>query len=251
MKTARKISSEGGLTLIELVVVAVLTAILSALLYGTLSGVIRARETTETSRSADETAHYVLARMSVELAGRSFVPLNVTQEQSLTQAQTGNPYSSTGGQTYMFGIDEQNGDTDRDSLRFVSANAAQPFVGAQSNHGLVEVEYHLAENNEGSFSDTDGRRPLTLIREEIPAAVNSDEIIKARRITVPLADNVVSLNFRYLKNGTWQNDWKETSPPLPEAVEITLKLKSSGEQPAVYRTAIPISARLKSARPAS
>ena len=233
--------NQSGLTLIELVVVALLVAMMSFMLYGTLAGIIRTRDASDATRAADETAHYVFSRMSSELAGRGFVPLNKVQDeqQSGTQASLS--------QAYMQGTDQHGGDADQDKLRFVSTNAAQPFVGGPANYGLVEVEYHLAENaNSDEYSAAPGEAStMTLVREETPAGTNSKDIINSRRVVLPLAENIVGLNFRYLKNGAWQKDWKETNPPMPEAVEISLKVKANSGKVETYRTAIPITVRQK------
>ena len=90
---------------------------------------------------------------------------------------------------------------------------------------------------------------MVLLREEVPAAItNNTNLLKKRRIVLPLAGNVVSMNFRYLKDGKWKNEWKEINPPLPEALEITLGLEETNGEVAFYRTALPISPRVKNQR---
>ncbi|MFN8389567.1 MAG: type II secretion system protein GspJ [Bdellovibrionota bacterium] len=251
MKTDDSFGSE-GLTLIELVVVAALLALLSALLWGTLSGIIRARDVSDATRTADVTAHYIFSRISNELAGRSFVPLNTVKDDDSSAAGSSSGAPQIGAApSYLLGTDEQGGERDLDKIRFVSSNAAQPFVGGQSNHGLVEVEYHLAENpdEDASAPPASGKKPMTLVRVETPAAVTTKELIQSRRIILPLAENIVSLNFRYLRNGTWQKDWKETNPPLPEAVEVTLGVLAEGDKVETYRTAVAITSKPKQQTP--
>lgn len=229
------------MTLVELVVVAVLVAVLTAILYRTLDGIMRAKEMTSQLRSSDQTAHYLFSRITAELAGRSFIPLNTREDD---KQQSGQP-SFGGTPKYLVGTSDESGDARHDTLRFVSANAAQPFVGGPANHGMVEVEYHLADNPEREklpFSG-DGPTPMVLVRTEEPAAVNTGEILDKRKIILPVAENVVSLGFRYLKDGAWQKEWKETNPPLPEAIEIAIGIREKSGEVEVYKTSVPISAK--------
>lgn len=232
--------SEVGMTLIELVVVALLMSVLSAILYGTINGIARARESTEHIGTIDQAAHQVLGRMMSELASRSFVPLNT--QQGIDPTAAGGIASIGNASVYLLGTDKKNGENDADEIRFVSSSAAQPLIGAPSNHGLLEVKYRLAEDPDRPKSDAEAK-VLSLVREEEPAAVTAKDLGKKRRIVLPIADNVVSLNFRYLKKGAWQNEWKESTPPLPEAIEITLQLMSPDGKKEWYRTAVPISSK--------
>src|SRR5262245_11173873 len=91
-------NGEKGVTLVELVVVAALVAILSGVLYGIMSGLLRARDSTEKIRDAETTAHYLFARMTRELSSTSR-SLTALANQSasggtLNQAPGGNPGSS-------------------------------------------------------------------------------------------------------------------------------------------------------------
>ena len=224
---------EDGLTLIELVVVAVLLAVLSGILYGTLTGIMRARDSTDAVRSVDQSAHHVLSRITMELNSRGFAPLNSRTDDPQQQDAPRAPSAPA----YFLGTDQKSGAHERDSIRFVSASAAQPLLGAPSNFGLTEVEYRLAENPD---IPSIGDHPvLTLVRQEEPAATSSPDISKKRRVVLPLAENVVSLNFRYLKGGKWQNDWKESNPLYPDAVEISLELLRPDGKTELYRTAVP------------
>ncbi len=234
-----RIHSERGLTLIELVVVAVLIAILSGILYQTLNGIIRARDSSDGLRISDQTAHYIFTRLSNELSGRGFIALNQKAEGEDGAAP---PSAASAAPSYLLGVNARSGESDQDTLRFVSANAAQPFVNGPANFGLVEVQYHLDEDPNAAPSSLE-EKTYTLVREEEPAAVTSSDLVKKRRIILPVAENITSLNFRYLKGGEWKEEWKSSNPPLPEAIEIAIKIKIPNGRTQTYRTAVPISAK--------
>ena len=236
-----KIDNPQGMTIVELVVVSLLVAVLSAILYSTLNGIARARESTEKTETADQTAHYIFSRLSLEIASRSYAPLMNRKDQE----SEGSGFPSGGVPIYMLGVDKKAGESDRDSLRFISSGAAQPLIGAPSNYGLMEVEYRLEEGGDHLPQENNKHTPLTLVREEVPAATNSEEILKKRKVTLPLAENVASLNFRFLKEDNWVNEWKTSNPPLPQAIEITLEIIRGDGETEVFRTAVPIAAKVR------
>ena len=133
----RFIEDERGLTLIELVVVAALAAVLSTILYGVLSSLLKARDATEKIRDAETTAHYLFVRMTKELSStsRSLTPLSLRKQN--------NQQVASGAALYLEGTNKEAGEYARDSIRFVSTNAAQPFVDGPANYGTVEVSYSL------------------------------------------------------------------------------------------------------------
>lgn len=240
-KPASLIKSERGFTLFELIVVALLLTFMSAILYSTLKGVIRAKESGEIYRESERTAHYVLSRMISEFSSRGFVPLIRANDEAFEKS--GLPQ---GVPVYFFGTNSQDGDDDNDTIRFVTSSGAQRFIDSPSNFGLVEVEYRL-EKPAGQVSNfgNDKKNLKTLVRRELPALVEDDQIRKERTIVFPLAENVTSLNFRFLKQGKWQNDWKEANANLPEAIEITLGVGSVNGEKQIYRTAVFINVRQK------
>lgn len=236
-----RLDEQTGLTLVELVVVALLVALLTSSLYGSLNGIIRTRDVTEKLRQADRTAHYIFGRIGLEIAGRSFVPLNKTKDE---ESESPPPTGATA--SYIRGTANQDGDYDSDSLRFVSANAAQSFIGSAGNAGVVEIEYRLEKAKDSSAGDKLPKR--VLIREEIPANTADTDTQQKRRVLLPLSDEVVSLKFRYKKSGKWQSGWKETTPPLPEMLEMTVGIRGDNERVEFYRTAFPITQKRKEAQ---
>lgn len=233
----RTLDEEAGFTLIELLVVSLMLAMLSAILYGTISGILRGRSIILSEESTARTAQYVLERMTRELTARVAVPLE--------EAEGGN---SRVRNQYLLASKSSSGSEGIDRLRFVSSNATSNSFSSLSNSGLLEVEYRLEEPADSQFEEhlsAEEQRyrgeDKVLIREEAPADVERDETVEAREIVFPLAHKVRGLQFRFYKDGKWSEIWQPTRASFPEAIEITLRLRSEGESIDVYRTAVALS----------
>ena len=233
-------TGEQGFTLIELLVVSVLLAVMSAILYGTLNGIIRGNTMVENERDTARVAQYVLERMTRELSSRVQLQLSVIQQNS---ADSRNPVPSV-----FEGGSEQAAGGDRGYVRFVCLNGAQAFYNAIPNYGLVEIGYHLedsANKTFGSISRPGSEGRHVLVRVEVPADVQNKDIIKKKTLAFPLAEDVASLRFRFMKDGKWLSEWKNQSAQLPQAVEITLKLVTPERKTETYRTAVSLNRALK------
>ena len=218
-------TSEQGFTLVEIMVVSMLLAIMSVILYSTLNGLIRGRNMVEGRRDTTRVAQYVLERISRELSSHQDDSNPVALHNSL------GPLESVKG---------SNSEGPAGGIRFVSVNSAQISSNNLPNLGLVDIEYRLEKkkNNELSSSDEEG---MLLIRDEMPGGVppnaKYDDFIKNRRVLSPIAENVISLGFRFLSGGKWRNEWKGSSA-LPEAVEISLAIRGAEKRTEIHRTAV-------------
>ena len=137
----KRFKSEKGFTMLELIVVSALLALMSAILYGTLNGIMRGQSLVSSGRTDYRVARYVFNRLGTELSSRMAEPLAADKNAS----SSGTPFRASR-RAYMFGQNKQSGSADTDSLRFVSAGAAQQIVGGGGNHGLVEIEYRLEKD---------------------------------------------------------------------------------------------------------
>lgn len=241
MLTTRK--QEQGFTILELLFVSVLLALMAGILYSSITGIMRSREAVEDQRATTKVAQSIFSRFITEFS-------SITAGSKLSDSKDCfNPCP-------IEGKNKGSGKNASDQIRFISLNASQPIAGAIGNNGLVEVSYKLKKNSSKSpFYDPDQDKNLkVLIREEVPAGIDDKKILKAKRITTPLAYNVSSLNFRYLintvLNQTWENKWDRTrkaQPPI--AIEITLGIKGENGRKEVFRTAVHIpSAKRDTAR---
>lgn len=231
-----------GFTLIELVVVAALLALLATILYGTLSGVLAGRSLVEARRDAHRIAEFALDRIGKDLTARSITPLNADNLDNERQQQLASTLGTAGLPSFL-GSDKQSEDSDDDRIRFVTENAGQASYGGTSNIGLVEVEYHLEKEGVAAGERKSGSEQATkvLLRDEVPSSVQNKDLLKAKRILVPIAHNILSLNFRYRKDGKWQSTWQDRLGNLPEAVEVTLKLRVDDEETETFRTSFAVS----------
>ena len=218
--------NEAGFTFVEVLVVTMLLAVLSFIIFGSLDGIIRGREALQSRSTSTNVARTVLERMSREISNRTLEPLaQGEQAEGSTRARFGR-------RELLAGENKE----DRDIIRFTSSGTAQAAYGAFTNHGIVQIEYRLEEDPKGEEEDV-----YLLIREEYPVGVEDEETRTQGRVVFPLADNITQLNFRYLENAIWKDSWSAVA--LPEAVEITLKVKAENGLEMPFRTAIFVNKR--------
>ncbi len=244
---------EKGFSLVELLMVTMLLAVMTSILYGTLTGIIRGKNLIEEQKSTTRVAQYVLGRMVRELSGRVREPLSdyvdeENAEEESIEATEENP-AGTKGAEYLRGENGKKGQYDSDKLRFVSSRAGQAYYGSLSNYGMVEVEYSLQDDPQSDKISLNDEKSLVLVRVEQPAGVKNTDIIKERIVRFPISENIVSLNFRYRKNGAWEDSWSEAQSILPEAVEISIKLKTDGGRVETYKTAVALRQATKTGAP--
>ena len=220
--------SERAFTLIELILVTALLAIMAAILYKTLTNIQMSIRMIDNQRSAGRTAQLVLTRLSRELASCYQKPLATDVSNPLPNPP---PFPQSG--SFLIGTGKESGKAQSDSIRFVTEGISDANVG---NPGVVEVTYQLTE--------IDDHRGNVLIRDEVPWGVVDKETIKKHRLSWPVAENIVSLNFRYYQQPDgWKTEWK--APRLPLAVEITLQVKGDNGKIESYKTAIALTKKQK------
>ncbi len=245
MKMAGAIKSQDGMTLVELLVVTLLLAVLSGLLYGTLSGIIRAREQLIVKRQAYRSAANFISRLRSEFASAQAEALFQGGNGLPAQGSSAAEASTVAPIRYVAGANLRSGQYDSDSIRFTTASGAQEIYDAESNRGLIEVAYRIESENDASLGQN---RTGVLIREEMPAGVKIDATLRRRRRIFPVCDKVISFNLRYSRDGKWLQEWKDASSRLPRAVDVELILADSNGDPVVIRTALPFGApKLESA----
>ena len=231
-----------GFTLVELLLVTVLLAMMSGILYASIGGIIRSKKSLESKRDSLQIATYVLERMTRELSSRLELSLANGGVGAAGGAASLAGVSSLVGvqKEYLQGEDGKIGTNDADTIRFTSASSGQSFFDSLSNSGVVEITYRLSENTEKTddLSFGTSEKDLVMVREEVPADTKEKEIVNERKVIFPMAYNVVSFNLRYLKEGKWQNEWTEKKPVLPEAIEMTIKLRGEEDSIQQFKTAV-------------
>ena len=232
-------NKESGLTLVELIVVAALLVLMTSIIFGTITGIIRTRNQLDSNRQATNVARYAIQRISQDLRNRVAEPLVPTDEESSKQSSSSS--SSSASSSYMIGKNQQKDGADSDVLRFITLNGAQAVIGGASNFGRVEVLYELAKAGKlKSISDSMSNKEgsFVLIRQEAPAGIKKKELREQSLLSLPIAENVAYLNFRYYTNGKWLEQWGSGQAKLPDAIEIALGVFNGNGTVTNYKTAI-------------
>jgi len=218
------LSSESGLTFIEVMVVTVLLGFLSLIAFGSIDGIVRTREALSSQSKSLNVARTAFERIGRELTNRS-LELIVPHDDSSSGQRTANANLLLG---------ESDGDG-KDSITFSSAEVAQSSSSSFSNQGIVQIKYFLAEDPD-SDSDRDSKG-LSLVRNEILSGSDADQK-KSSRVVFPIASGIKSLDFRYWKDEQWFETWDESN--LPDVVEVSIKLIEKDGSLSSFRTAFAI-----------
>lgn len=246
---------QAGMTLIEIIVVVVLLGIMTLIVYGTIRNITETKRLVEDQRSLVRSARFILGKMIGELSSKSSQSLRADEQggeqdegqdedQDLSGGAFGanptSPYARSTG-SFMLGKSAQGEKSDVDELRFVSNVASNSMLGPLGNNGALEIRYRLKEIKTAKEVSEAGYTRFVLLREEAPSGIEEKEVLEKRTVSWPLVDNVVSLNFRYLKNEKWLEEWKATDFGFPEVIEITLKVVSEKGKIEAFRTAVAMS----------
>lgn len=185
--------SQGGFTLLELLVAVAVAAVVLATVYGVYGSVSRARDRVERRGAAAHQARVLFDRLGRELRGAY----------------------PAGGEALPFA-----GGTDRGSgrtfLRFATT-ASTPEGGSRG--GIRTLRYELLPGS------TPGA-PGELKRSEAPAFLGEPPPERAYRMLA----GVSAWQLRFHNGTDWQSDWPPVKERQPVAVEMTLTLQAEGEQ---------------------
>ena len=205
--------SEKGFTLIELVIVSVLLSVLGSLLYGTINGVIQAKNIVEAEIEATSKAQFVIEKMGRELSSVIPTALNLT-----------NPNGTISLNNIAF-LGQ------KDKITFNTTAGGQIINGKNNNYGTVQISYYL-EPESKEFGD---KKTFNLIREEIPSGITDEKTVEIRRSSSTIVNSIEKVKFRFYSEENWADSWDR--PEVPEAVEILLLLKDIENSTKAYKTA--------------
>lgn len=233
----RALPGEEAFTLLEIILALSLLVVMISVLYGAFTGITRSTGSMQSTRSIYRSAAFFFNRLNIELTAKSKEAL-WQKHAPLPESIATTPYPSTA-RVVLRGKSKKIFGKQADSLRFVSINGAQEFFGGVSNVGTVEIEYRLEEDpvQKKHGSTRDKVRRLVLVREEMPAGMADHELAKKRRIIFPVANNVVSLSFQYLRDGKWREEWKDAGLGFPEAIQVSIELVGEDDRIEKFRTA--------------
>ena len=178
-----------GFTLIEVLVAIGIFALLVALLYGTFAATFESARRAEAAAEEYRVVRWGMRHLLRDLS--MFYPLPLPPATS--------PFEGTDRSRWR-----ADGSYPDDLLRFTSLSHRRAMADApESDQG--EVTYFLQEE--------------TLVREVRLAA--------GGRRTDEISDKVRGLNFRYLSDGAWHEEWPGNRQTFPAAVEVDLTLRDS------------------------
>lgn len=203
----RRVCSQQGFTLVEILVAISILAILLTSVYGIFSSVSLARERLDADSADYHRARVLFDRLGRELRGTYFLPS--ARDLVFT------------GRTEEDGIIELE----------LTTTAISPL--SQAGSGLARVHYLLVEDQE------DKNKGLILMRSEHPAHETVDEDVAGMMRLVP---GVAAMALRFYGKGQWQDTWDGRTSGLPEMVEIALQLRTAGEEPIRFISAFEVPA---------
>ena len=200
----RRMRSEHGFTLVEVLVAISILAILLTSVYGIFSSVSLARERLDADSAEYHRARVLFERLGRELRGTFFLPSD---------------------RNLVF-----TGRTDNGTVELeLTTSAVSPL--SQTGSGVARVHYLLIEDQE------DEGQGLVLMRSEHPVHETVDEDTAGMMCLVP---GIESMTLRFYGNGQWQETWDGKTSGLPDMVEIALQLRTGGEEPIHFISAFEV-----------
>jgi hypothetical protein len=248
MQHTPHLSSQRGVTLLELILsVSILSAII-LLNYSLLRGVIRAKTIIDDKRDGMFIANSVLTRFARELQlatnSRPLLPSCA----SLSQAPNGsqNPAGGSGsgapatprlvlvGEPGMTG-----GELPNDTLTFLAKEGGQYIPDGGTHSGIVQITYRVEPDPDQSSLSAE-RKTFLLVRDETPYQRPPTRACK-NAIRFPITKDLVSLKFTYFdaKTKEWSDTWTDKqSVRLPSIIQFSLTLMTPAGELETYTSAV-------------
>jgi len=193
------VKSQNGFTLLEVLVAVTITALLLTAVYGVFTSVSGAKQRLEGEGEIYHQARVLYDRIGRELRGTYWRRGN--KKTSFTGGRTGDGY------TFLE----------------LTTTVVTPYGGRGA---ISVVRYELRPDNEAKEPDT-----WVLMRDEYPP-FNAP---LQEREGYPLARGIREMNFRYYKNGQWEEEWDAARDGLPQMVEVSITMPV-GEQSVPFRS---------------
>jgi prepilin-type N-terminal cleavage/methylation domain-containing protein len=214
MSAQRRLWRQAGFTLMELMLSLSLCALIMVILYGSFHAVAVSKLHAESRLNADEQGRTLMWMMCRELRGAVFTPLIPSHVLLVGQAvkQGGMPLD-----TIMFAT------LDPGHRRALDGLGAEEVITYTSVPNPKHRGWFMLTRAERSGLIQTASPPLP------PPTV--------------LANNVLSVHFRYFNGFQWLESWDSTSAPagqaLPQAISIELVM-ASGKRPTYLSTTVTI-----------
>jgi general secretion pathway protein J len=233
LATARGRGAAAGFTLLEIMLAVGLLGVVIAIVYGVFARTLAAKEHTEARAAETATARSILNRIERDLLAALPGKSSPVPRPSPTPG-VGLPKAV---EQYLFvSRNRTDGGAPFDELSF-SALVRRPAGIALSAADLAVIRY---------FVEADPANPerKVLFREttySLSGAIFDPENPNPDS-TVRLLDGIAALEFRFFDGREWVQEWdsedRRNFGPAPQAVEISLALRSDRNEPEVFRTAV-------------
>lgn len=203
-----------GFTLLELMLSLGLLALIMVILFGSFHAVAASRLQAENRMNADQEGRALIWMMCRELRGTVFTPLVPSH-------------------TYMQGQASKQAGMALDSISFSTLDLSHRR--ALNGFSAEEiVSYYTTPNPK--------HRGWSLLMHGQKSALLQGNPPRSIQDTI-LADDVLSLHFRYYNGAQWEESWDSTADPpgqqLPQAVAIEVAL-AAGRTPTFLATTVSI-----------
>ncbi len=209
----RTVSSQKGLTLLEILVAITILATILGVIYTTFLSALKASDLIESDEEAYQTARSLIGMLSQELSALYYDPVK-TSGTAVTQQKS------------LEGLHEEADGERTDQITFITTSYRRK--GDNSREGMIA--------RIGYFFDVDaisGKKRL--IRSEDPYLYDEE----GGRLSL-LTDRVESLTISYLIKGTnsdeWLDEWNKSE--LPDLIKIELSVLNDKDQAIPFRTMI-------------
>ena len=233
---------ERGFTLIEVILAVSILAFVVSISYSSINQIIAGKQLVEDRSELQRVANGIMLRLTRELQRSQTQNKRQFPIGAGAAAPTGP--ASAGPNRVMEGVEEQIDGRAADSIEFLAADSGQYLPDASSNTGDVRIAYRvektpaeeLKEQRLGGYGD-EGPELFYLVRDEVPVQTPYASAIE-KRMTFPIAKNVLSLKFRYYdkQKEEWVNKWNGTG--RPKIISIALQLRSKRGKVESYVTQV-------------
>lgn len=218
-----------GFSLVEIIIVSLMISLIFLILFGTLNSLITARDVIENEYSVQRSISSFLSKFRREL-------INARAENLFF-------FDNRSGQSNFTKFYAKNNNNGEQSFSFVSNATGLILFNDNPNYGSVQINYFVQKNNETEKYD--------LIREEYQYNPAKPEFIERTIKRYPVLIGAKKINFRFLRNSDWLNDWqimpsssvgggRETDQiliNLPLAIEVYIESEDSSGNLKIFHTA--------------
>lgn len=206
-----------GITLVEVIVVALISAGIAAGTVSAVSQSLRARESSQARYEAFVTADIAARSIAKDIA-------NIVRDGDLFY-------------TRFLLEDEGQGDREEDRVLMFSRSSSRARAGEAPEGAEYEIQYRAVDpaKNRLVSKDTPG---LDLWKRTDPVP---DEVPEGGGVAYPITSSILSLSILAYDGEGWYEEWDSDIDGYPHAVSVTVRTTSDNERrTATARRIVPI-----------